>query len=172
MARAGRILAFGNPAAGSATFIYTVGTGLTTGLGRFPLTDRTAIIGNGSVSLPDSPDGSYVYPHYGYAPNPAGKPEEAHGLPLGFTWNHAAGAANDMAVQDPFGHIHGRKFTFDRLGQYRVTYLLTDARGVQAPSAPFTVTYSVVAEAPPQAATGNGEASKTSPKTDDAKSKP
>jgi hypothetical protein len=50
---------------------------------------------------------------------------------------------------DPYGHIHGRSFTVDTPGSYTVRYILHDASGVQADSAPFTVSYSAVPEPSP-----------------------
>jgi len=47
---------------------------------------------------------------------------------------------------DPYGHIHGRSFTVDMPGEYTVRYILHDASGTQADSAPFVVSYSAVPE--------------------------
>ncbi len=47
---------------------------------------------------------------------------------------------------DPYGHIHGRSFTVDMPGEYTVRYILHDASGIQADSAPFVVSYSAVPE--------------------------
>lgn len=47
---------------------------------------------------------------------------------------------------DPYGHIHGRSFTVDQVGVYTVSYVLSDVNGIQADSAPFTVTYTAVPE--------------------------
>jgi hypothetical protein len=47
---------------------------------------------------------------------------------------------------DPYGHIHGRSFTVDTPGDYTVSYILHDASGQQADSAPFVVSYSAVPE--------------------------
>lgn len=56
---------------------------------------------------------------------------------------------NNPAI-DPFGHIHGRQYTFDQPGSYTVNYVLTDKAGKQADSAPFVVNYQSIPE--PQAA--------------------
>lgn len=42
---------------------------------------------------------------------------------------------------DPFGHIHGRSFTVDTPGNYTVSYILHDLKGIQADSSPFVVAY-------------------------------
>ena len=47
---------------------------------------------------------------------------------------------------DPYGHIHGRSFTADMPGSYAVSFMLHDASGQQADSAPFTLSYSAVPE--------------------------
>lgn len=47
---------------------------------------------------------------------------------------------------DPYGHIHGRTFTFDQPGEYTVTYMLSDKSGHHPNSAPFSITYSSVPE--------------------------
>jgi len=48
--------------------------------------------------------------------------------------------------QDPYGHIHGRQFSFDTLGTYTVSYVLHDVSGIQADSSAFTVTYTATPE--------------------------
>jgi hypothetical protein len=50
---------------------------------------------------------------------------------------------------DPYGHIHGRSFTVDTPGEYTVSYILHDANGLQADSAPFVVSYSAALDATP-----------------------
>lgn len=47
---------------------------------------------------------------------------------------------------DPYGHIHGRYMVTDTPGTYTVSYMLTDASGKYANSAPFVVTYTAVPE--------------------------
>jgi hypothetical protein len=141
----GAQFSFWETGSATATFTYTIGTGLTLGAGIFHLTNPAAIIGDGKTPLPPVEKGSYTYPHYGYSPNPAGTASMPDGLPAGFLWNHSQ-ETNDKSVQDPFGHIHGRRFTFNQPGNYSVTYILTDASGTQADSAPFTMTYTVSTE--------------------------
>jgi hypothetical protein len=138
----GAHFSFWESGSSSATFTFKVGTGLTIGSGIFHITDPAIIVGDGTTPLPLLPAGAYTYPSFSYAPNPAGQPSSTTGLPLGFTWNNP-NAANGTAAQDPFGHIHGRRFTFDQPGNYSVTYILTDANGIQADSAPFTIAYAV-----------------------------
>ncbi|MBS0660830.1 MAG: PEP-CTERM sorting domain-containing protein [Verrucomicrobia bacterium] len=52
---------------------------------------------------------------------------------------------------DPYGHMHGRNVTFDQPGNYTVTYIVHDANGIYADSAPFVVGYTTVV---PEPATG------------------
>lgn len=140
----GAHFSFWETGSAAPTFTYAIGAGLTVGKGVFNLTDPTVVIGDGKTPLPALEKRSYTYPNYSYAPNPAGTVATANGLPTGFVWNHP------QAVQDPFGHIHGRRFTFDQPGEYRVTYVLTDLSGIQTDSAPFTLIYSVSAEDAPK----------------------
>jgi hypothetical protein len=56
------------------------------------------------------------------------------------------GALNGDPATDPFGHIHGRQYTFDQPGAYTVNFVLTDKAGKQADSAPFVVGYQSVPE--------------------------
>ena len=47
---------------------------------------------------------------------------------------------------DPFGHIHGRQWSFTQPGDYTVTFVLKDRSGQVGDSAPYTVSYSSVPE--------------------------
>ena len=53
---------------------------------------------------------------------------------------------NVTSVLDPFGHIHGRSFTVDTLGDYTIGFVLHDLNGIQADSSPFVVSYSATPE--------------------------
>lgn len=55
-------------------------------------------------------------------------------------------AMNGTSGADPYGHIHGRSFTVDVPGEYRVGFVLHDANNVVGDSAPFTVSYNAVPE--------------------------
>jgi hypothetical protein len=58
----------------------------------------------------------------------------------------AAGTTLNNPPFDPYGHLHGRSFTVDAPGQYTVSFVLRDANGIQADSAPFVLNYSAVPE--------------------------
>ena len=47
---------------------------------------------------------------------------------------------------DPYGHIHNRNYTADTLGQYTATFIIQDANGNFADSAPFVVNFEAVPE--------------------------
>ena len=55
------------------------------------------------------------------------------------------GGVNNPPV-DPYGHIHQRGYTVDTPGTYTVSFLLHDANGVQADSAPIFITFATVPE--------------------------
>jgi hypothetical protein len=117
---------------------FTIGGG-SVGNDTVNLTNRTLIIGSGSTPLPANPNTGVPYTFGAYAP-------ATNGLPSGFTWNDADGAGPLTAVTDPYGHIHGRSWTANQPGTYTVDYILKDASGQHADSAPFTVTYGAVPE--------------------------
>lgn len=54
---------------------------------------------------------------------------------------------NNPAV-DPYGHIHGRTLTTDQPGTYSISYVVHDASGTFADSAPFVVSYTTVVPEP------------------------
>ena len=117
---------------------FTIGGGFV-GNDAVNLTNASLIIGNGSTPLPANPNTGVPYTFGEYAP-------ATNGLPAGFTWNDADGAGPLTAVSDPYGHIHGRSWTANQPGTYTVDYILHDAFGQHADSAPFTVTYGAVPE--------------------------
>ncbi|HEX8309787.1 MAG TPA: hypothetical protein VF614_00620 [Chthoniobacteraceae bacterium] len=69
-------------------------------------------------------------------------------VPLGLEGTEATipNVTGENPPLDPFGHVHGRNYTFNKPGEYTVTFLVKDRYQKQADSAPYTVTYSVVPE--------------------------
>lgn len=74
--------------------------------------------------------------------------------PSGWVANPPADQPGIFASEDSsgYGHTHGRVFTFDKAGNYAVTFVAEDASGAYADSAPFTIQFTVID--PPQLSIG------------------
>lgn len=124
-------------------FAYTIGSGLTSGSGIITLTDREAIVGNGTdPTIEGDYDAVTTGRQNPTYPNAFNDPLDT---PSNWRWNDADGVGG-VAPADPFGHIHNRSFTTDQPGTYTVSYVIKDTSGLQADSQPFTVSYSAVPE--------------------------
>jgi hypothetical protein len=112
----GAKFSFWDQGATTATSTYTIGTGWS-GVDNFLLTN----------------DGITYFPTQ----------TDTVGPTLGTSVVNGTGTiGNITSVLDPFGHIHGRSFTVDTPGDYTVSYVLHDLKGIQADSSPFVVAYS------------------------------
>jgi len=69
-------------------------------------------------------------------------------LQVGSGVNGNAPTGTNNPPVDPYGHMHGRNVTFDQPGNYTVTYIVHDANGLYADSAPFAVGYTTVVPEP------------------------
>lgn len=109
------------------SFTTTIGAGPTPGVGSFLLT-------NDGITYGDQPQfvGDGVSDSIGEPPT---------------TPNGTSGTGG-ITVVDPYGHIHGRSFTFDTEGDYTVSFILQDKSGTHPNSAPFSLEYHAAAAVP------------------------
>lgn len=68
--------------------------------------------------------------------------------PPATTTTNAVSLEAEPPYGDPYGHLHGRSFTVDTPGTYTVSFILHDANGIQADSAPFVLTYTTAVPEP------------------------
>ncbi len=110
---------------------------LQSGTNTFNLTAHNTRIGpGGSTAFPDPPlPAASTYPG-GWS---------SAALAAGFRWN-VPNPSNIADVIDPFGHIHGRNFATNNLGEFRLVWQLSDANGIHTDSDLFTMRFMSIPE--------------------------
>lgn len=105
------------------------------------------------MELVDAPAGSSFQFWEGEATSPTFSLTPGSGMSQLIPLSDASIGAGSSLASDPFGHLHGRRFTADQLGMYSVKFTLYDTTtlgeaggSIHAASDPLTITFNAVPE--------------------------